>query len=345
LDDGSQHVLRALAVLGGHASRADLGAVVAIGSDGPLDVDKPLDALRVSGWLEAGSADQYALSSATHRDTVIRSMNDSEFAALHRAAAEFMEQRNRPLAAASAAVHYVLAGDATRAREVARLAAASTRAIGLEATAASFDALSEKDDIDALAGRNLFGAELKAGRTDPPRPSRGARTSDPARGSRRPRAASSRPSRPPRVSEPPRGTPSQPPARALEALRKGDTASVDKLAQELRVDEGRSGLAERLEAIADLARGDTGDAIRRLRDAAGEAKRAGSRDQCRALLAFAVALGAAGRKEEALLEALDALARARDGNDERGERACLRFLSQLAANAGHPSDAWVAPGG
>jgi hypothetical protein len=88
--------------------------------------------------------------------------------------------------------------------------------------------------------------------------------------------------------------------------------------------------------MADLARGDTGDAIRRLRDAAGEARRTGSRDRCRSLLALAVALAAANRREEALLEALDALARAREAEDERGERACLLFLSQLSTSAGHP---------
>jgi hypothetical protein len=53
-------------------------------------------------------------------------------------------------------------------------------------------------------------------------------------------------------------------------------------------------------------------------------------------LALGVALAAANRKEEALLEALDALARAREAKDERGERACLMFLSQLATSAGQP---------
>jgi hypothetical protein len=212
-----------------------------------------------------------------------------------------LNELDRPLAAASAAVHYVLAGDAERAREVARLAAAATRAIGLEATAASFDALSETGDIDTLSARNLFGAEVQAGRIAPAdRGARPAKDSDSARGSRRPRpSASARPSRPPRPSEPTRA-------------------------------------AERLQAMADLERGDTGDAIRKLRDAAEEARRTGSRDRCRSLLALGVALAAANRKEEALLEALDALARSREAGDERGERACVLFLSQLATSAGHP---------
>jgi hypothetical protein len=114
------------------------------------------------------------------------------------------------------------------------------------------------------------------------------------------------------------------------------------VAAELR-DEQRPALAERLQAMAKLARGETGDAIRRLRHAAEDALRAGSRDQCRTLLALAVALGAAGRQEEALLEALSALARARELGDAKGERACLLFLSRLSATAGHHdvAEAWT----
>jgi hypothetical protein len=35
-----------------------------------------------------------------------------------------------------------------------------------------------------------------------------------------------------------------------------------------------------------------------------------------------------------LLEALDALARAREASDPRGEQACSRFLAQLSRGAG-----------
>ncbi|HEX7669629.1 MAG TPA: hypothetical protein VF395_08605, partial [Polyangiaceae bacterium] len=137
-----------------------------------------------------------------------------------------------------------------------------------------------------------------------------------------------------------------PPSAAVDAFRKGDLEAVERMATQVGVDEGRTGLAERLQAMAKLARGETGDAIRRLRDAADEARRTKSKDRCRAALALAVALGAASRHEEALLEALDALARARELSDERGEYACRRFLSQLAATAGHHdvAEAWGAEG-
>jgi thioredoxin-like negative regulator of GroEL len=84
-----------------------------------------------------------------------------------------------------------------------------------------------------------------------------------------------------------------------------------------------------------------------LRAAAEESRRNRSRDGCRAALALGVALAAANRLEEALLEALDALARAREYEDARGEQACLRFLSQLAATVGHHdvAEAWATVAG
>lgn len=339
-DAASVRVLEALAVLGGHASESEIAAALEAHGDSVPDLAKVLSGLEASGWVSVDKPDRYALPSASHRDTIVRSMKDTAFAAWHRVAADAAARGDRPLAVASAAIHYVLAGDAERARSAARKGAAATRAIGLEATATGFDALSARDDFSALIARNLFGAEPRgphAIRLE--RVSRPSTPSDSARGSRRPRG-SARPSRPPaesadRSSDSPGGAP-QSPGRALEALRRGDAASVERLARELRVDETRSGLAERLQAMADLARGDTGDAIRRLRDAVDEARRTKSRDQCRSLLALGVALAAASRNEEALLEVLDGLARAREAMDERGERACIRFLAQLATSAGHP---------
>jgi hypothetical protein len=122
----------------------------------------------------------------------------------------------------------------------------------------------------------------------------------------------------------------------VAALRTGDLDAVERMAAKVRHGEGRAGLADRLDAMADLARGETADAIRRLQAAADKARRDGSRDRCRASLALAVALAAGSRAEDALFQALDALARARESEDFRGEQATLRFLSQLAGLAGRP---------
>jgi len=93
-------------------------------------------------------------------------------------------------------------------------------------------------------------------------------------------------------------------------------------------------LADRLDAMASLVRGNTGDALRRLRDAKHRARQLSLSEQCRASLALSVAIAAAGRATDALLETLEGLALARRGGDLRGERACAKFLAQLATKAG-----------
>jgi hypothetical protein len=51
--------------------------------------------------------------------------------------------------------------------------------------------------------------------------------------------------------------------------------------------------------------------------------------RCHASLALGVALALAGRPDEALLEGMDALARAREAASARAETACLAFLRKL----------------
>jgi hypothetical protein len=91
-----------------------------------------------------------------------------------------------------------------------------------------------------------------------------------------------------------------------------------------------------MEAMARLWRGQVGDALRVLKRARDMADN-GHRSQ--AALALGVALAAAGRPEEALLEGLDALARAREKKDEKGSSACLAFLAKLFQNQQREIDA------
>ena len=123
------------------------------------------------------------------------------------------------------------------------------------------------------------------------------------------------------------------PERASLALMRGDPVTLDQLARQLRM-EAHNMLADRLDAMARLVRGNTGDALRRLRDAKHRARQLSLSEQCRASLALSVAIAAAGRSTDAMLEALEGLARARRGGDTRGERACAKFLAQLAQKAG-----------
>jgi hypothetical protein len=95
-------------------------------------------------------------------------------------------------------------------------------------------------------------------------------------------------------------------------------------------------LAKRVRAMTQGAREDTLTALRRARarvDSGPSALR------CQASLALGVALAVAGRPEDALLEGLDALARAREDGDRRALEACLAFLAKLYATVGRGEQA------
>lgn len=126
---------------------------------------------------------------------------------------------------------------------------------------------------------------------------------------------------------------------AKRALLQGDIAALERLIAELRETGGRADLVERMSGFVALRRGATADALRRLRAATEAAK--DPRQRARARLAYGVALAGAGRTESALLEALEALARAREVGDPHGEHACALFLARLSSAAGHPDAASV----
>ncbi len=80
-------------------------------------------------------------------------------------------------------------------------------------------------------------------------------------------------------------------------------------------------------------------AIADLRRARARAENAPPTIRCQAALALAMTLSIAGRVEEALLEALDALASARVANDAKATSACIALLAKLYAGAGFPDAA------
>ncbi|MFT3775144.1 MAG: hypothetical protein QM820_58095 [Minicystis sp.] len=126
---------------------------------------------------------------------------------------------------------------------------------------------------------------------------------------------------------------------AKRALLQGDIAALERLIAELRESGERADLVERMSGFVALRRGATADALRRLRAAAEAAKE--PRQRARARLAYGVALAGAGRAESALLEALEALARAREAGDWHGEHACALFLARLSSASGHADAASV----
>ncbi|MFO0757391.1 MAG: hypothetical protein U0359_12920 [Byssovorax sp.] len=129
---------------------------------------------------------------------------------------------------------------------------------------------------------------------------------------------------------------------AKRALMQGDLGALEGLIAQLRARGEHGDLVERMTALAALRRGATAEALRRLREAA-EAKKDPAQ-QAKARLAYGVALATAGRNESALLEVLQALARARAAGDTQGERACALFLARLSGAAGHAeaASAWSA---
>jgi hypothetical protein len=129
----------------------------------------------------------------------------------------------------------------------------------------------------------------------------------------------------------------------IEALRSGNASSMLALADQLRTGGARGGLVARLEAMASLAQGEVLHGLDSLLAAATNSKQRGSKNQSRTALALAVGLSIAGKKQEALLQGLEALALARLRADDRGERACCAFLGQLARSVGENdvADAWL----
>jgi hypothetical protein len=128
---------------------------------------------------------------------------------------------------------------------------------------------------------------------------------------------------------------------AKRALLQGDTPALERLITELSETGEHGELVERMSGFVALRRGATADALRRLRSATEAVTEPAQR--ARARLAYGVALASAGRTESALLEALEALARAREAADSHGEHACALFLARLSAAAGHAdaASAWA----
>jgi hypothetical protein len=99
-------------------------------------------------------------------------------------------------------------------------------------------------------------------------------------------------------------------------------------------------LADRVRRIAGAdERRDATEALAELRRTRARAEGGPAAARCQASLALAMTLAIAGRPEEALLEALDALARAREAQDPRALGACTALLSKLYSGAGRPEEA------
>ncbi|HEY1959121.1 MAG TPA: hypothetical protein VGH28_26085 [Polyangiaceae bacterium] len=118
------------------------------------------------------------------------------------------------------------------------------------------------------------------------------------------------------------------------ALVSGNTRALQHSSEALRATGEHDTLADRMRALARLSRGQIDEAIRALRQSRALATSEPPAVQCQAALALALAQQTAGHPDEALLEGLDALARAREAGDSRAQAACLAFLAKLFARVG-----------
>lgn len=126
---------------------------------------------------------------------------------------------------------------------------------------------------------------------------------------------------------------------ARDALLAADNAALERWVDGLRATGESPAFTERMLAMARLGRGDIGDALRVLRRTRAELAPNDHRRRCQTSLALGVALSVAGRPEEALLEGMDALARARQTKDDHGAKACLAFLAKLYSSVDRHDEA------
>lgn len=126
---------------------------------------------------------------------------------------------------------------------------------------------------------------------------------------------------------------------AKEALLAGDNVSLERWVDGLRAAGENPIFTERMRAMARIVRGDIGDALRVLRRTRQQLDPKDHALRCQTSLAMGIALSVAGRPQEALLEGMDALARARQIGDERAAEACVAFLAKLFTSVGRADEA------
>lgn len=341
----SRAALSALAVLGERVPAVwvrELAKTVVPG----MDFDSALEELKRDRLVVDALGDMLAFSSRTVANAAAMSVPEAELAAWHRGAARIVERSGGALARAEAARHAALGGDEARAASLAVDAARSAAGVGLEQTAEQLLAFAEERD-PTLASRvraellsdESLGAHALPRRDDSDESPALDRTElegvpsvriAPARGE-------------PAMDEnamtlenpalDPQELADQLSEQAREALRRGDLDALEGAISQLRTTGERAEAVERMSGLVALGRGATPEALRRLRQAIAQDQPAPM--MARARLAYGVALAGAGRHEGALLEALQALAFAREAEDQRGERAIAHFLTKLCLAAGH----------
>ncbi len=354
-----------VALLGGEAKIARLGRILT-GAGLAFDVDQAVARLMGGRWLVDTQEDWIGLPSRTHVHA-LRDLFEADLRGrLHAAAAEIIEAEEGALGRAEAAQHALLGGAPDKAAKIALAAAKVASAAELEASVTRLIGFARRADpsCEDEARAQLATAMART----PSVPPTTARSAPPMTArSAPPASADMHDSEPPTLAKldlPPMAIPdtlgltaSSPPPGAVDedgpgsqianrltelakdALLGADNAALERWVDGLRATGDSPVFTERMRALARLGRGDIGDALRVLRRARQAMAPDDSSLRCQTSLALGFALSVAGRSEEALLEGLDALARARQAGDEAGAKACLAFLAKLYATVDRMTDA------
>jgi hypothetical protein len=348
--EASRLVLCLVALLGGEASTTQLTEVLRLAGMA-IEVEPIVEVLMRGRWLLDTQEDWVELAGRTYRDTFRIVLDPSVMATLHQAASVVFA-RDGVFGAVESAWHGSLSGDPAAAE---RFLAASRAA-----TLAGFD-----ESAAQLLGLALRAERVGRVRSEVPVPSRallesvvvprtgehdephfslfgsgarlGALVPEAVHGSSDlpgPEATGSV-----HDSEPPTlpGVPmfgAEPPRSGASLAPSGVPSVIVESAQ------GEGSLALDDRTLADppsrllRPRGTLEDAVgvlQRKRASCGPTEHARA---CQTSLALAVAFASAGRSEEALVEAMDALSSAKRAEDPRGAKACLAFLAKLYAFVG-----------
>lgn len=136
----------------------------------------------------------------------------------------------------------------------------------------------------------------------------------------------------------------EPWARPVEGDESGDWATLPYVQRQAMVSQTNpsplaSGSAVTRLRSAEGAEADVSDSLADLRTRSDRVHEASPRTRCRASLELAMAFLRLGRCEDALLEALDALARGGEATDPAAVAACMALLAKVYAMAGSPDSA------
>jgi len=355
-----QVLLAVIALLGGEAKVPRLGRVLARAGH-RVDVDHLLEELVRGRWIVDTQEDWVALPSRTHRDALARLVDDAARKALHAAAADVLEEEEGAFGRVEAAWHAAQSEQGARAARILLAAAKGTADARLEASTTQLIAFARRADpsceepaMELLAnalsrapslapaaslvpsttrmpsqhplvivGDEASGFEADGDDSEPPTLARMDLPPATEQGTPAPDALSSGAEIATRLA-----------SLAKEALLGADNAALERWVDGLRAAGESPLLTERLRALSRLGRGDVGDALRVLRRTRAALDPGDHRLRCQTSLALGVALSVAGRPQEALLEGMEALARARQIEDARGAEACLAFLAKLYTSQG-----------